>query len=225
MALIQVNNFQRVQEVKINVQGLTLVKGESNNGKSSFVRALHAACFNRFSPSHIRFGTGYAQVMIRWEQGGDVLKIVRAPAGSPKMQLGKKEFTKIGMDVPEEVESYNNLGVMKVGDKIHTLHFHFQYTPPVLLKFSQKKIMEMLSASPAMDDYNKAYKQFLLNRTKNTGAFESIDRLLSEEKAKLSIISGLLREVEPIAAEYARVQATLVGLHEKDVLFMQPPLS
>ena len=56
-----VRNFQSVKEAKINISGLTVLRGESNAGKSSYLKALYAATHNRFRSirisSHVEIST------------------------------------------------------------------------------------------------------------------------------------------------------------------------
>jgi len=51
-----VRNYQSVVEAKINIKGLTVLRGASNAGKSSYIKALYAATHNRFRIGCIRYG-------------------------------------------------------------------------------------------------------------------------------------------------------------------------
>ena len=51
-----VRNYLAVKEVKLNVKGLTTLTGDSNSGKSSTLKAIDAACHNRFMSGQVRWG-------------------------------------------------------------------------------------------------------------------------------------------------------------------------
>ena len=53
---IRVKDFQIIQDVSLSIKGITLVVGSNNNGKSSLVRALYAAIYNRQGSNFIRDG-------------------------------------------------------------------------------------------------------------------------------------------------------------------------
>lgn len=61
---ITVKNFQSLADVEIEAEGLTVILGRSNLGKSAFIRAVESALFNRSGEWFVRLGTSQASVAI-----------------------------------------------------------------------------------------------------------------------------------------------------------------
>lgn len=199
MVDIIVRNYQAIKEAKIQVKGITVLRGESNAGKSSFLKALYAATHNRFRIGCIRNGEEFTEVKVRFEKDGDILSVKRYPTGSPIIKLGKQVWTKLNRDLPNEVLNFTNFGKINVSNsETYSLNFYNQFEPPLLSGFSQKKIMDILSASKAVDDLNKVRKEVDIRKTKNRGAFEAIDAVLTETKTKLAQVQMQLDDLEPL---------------------------
>ena len=113
------------------------------------------------------------------------------------MRLGSHETSKLNRAVPLEVETFNNFGQLKVGQENFSLNFYPQFQKPLLLEFSQKRVMELLSASKALDDMNTVHFALSKLREQNRGAFRTIDNILTSTKANLSIVNFQIQEVAP----------------------------
>lgn len=207
-----IKDFQCIQKVTLNVQGLTILQGDSNQGKSSILKGIYAATHNRFTPQQIRYGTDQATVKLRWDKNDTVLSVVRKEKGSPLMALGEHQFSKLGRSVPPEVDAWSNLGSVDVGGENYSLNFFMQFQPPLLKDFSQKRIMEMLSASQAMDDLTTVSSYLATKKQQNTGAFKATDSLIAEVKAQMSInhmAQDELRDVPALKETFEQFQKNL----------------
>lgn len=184
---IVVKSFLAATDVKMRIEGLTILRGESSHGKSSTFKALVAAMTNRFSPRQVSWGADHAYVAIRFGgKDSPVLKVLRRREGSPDMELAGRKFTKLGRDVPKEVQEFCNMGVLEVGQDRYYLNWFPQFQKPLLLDFSQKRVAEILSSSTSMTDYNLVWKYFLRRRDELNGAFERLSVMEAASKEKLS---------------------------------------
>ena len=183
-----IRNFQSIKEAKISVKGFTLLVGESSSGKSACLRAIYAATHNRFKIGQVRYGEEAATVKVRYPESDKVLTVVRRSTGSPIMKLGDEVFSKISRNVPQQVEEFNNFGVLSVSDNPYSLNFHSQFDKPLLLEFSQSKVMEILSTSKALDDLNFLHKILAEERSENRGAIGSTESILSSKNAEFSMV-------------------------------------
>ena len=193
-----VRNFQSLEEAKVTVKGFTLLIGESSAGKSAFMRGLYAATHNRFKIGQVKNGTEMSVIKVRYEDSPDILTVARTHTGSPQMMLGKEKFAKMNRTVPPQVEAFNNFGTLEVGDDKYSLNFHDQFQKPLLLEFSQKKVMEILSTSQALDDHSAVHYALSIKRQQNRGAFRTVDAILAENNAKLSAIKYDLLQLKPL---------------------------
>jgi len=70
---VRVKNFQSLKDVKIEVEGLTVVTGTNNAGKSALVRALHGAFSNTRGSDFVRHGESSSSVEVLFKDGHSVL--------------------------------------------------------------------------------------------------------------------------------------------------------
>lgn len=204
MVNLSIKDFQSLSKVGIKVEGFTVIIGESSSGKTAIFRALYAAVNNRFRPSHIQNGKEFAYVILDF--GGEKkLKVRKGLSGSPDIILGNLQFNKLNRSVPQEVQDFVNFGDLVVGSESYALNFHPQFSKPLLLSFSQKKVMDLLSSSKGIDDYNKAHKALSEKRLTNKGAFDTISDILANDKSKLSKVESTLETYEPLYNKYTKL--------------------
>lgn len=194
-----VRDFQAVKEVKLRIKGFTVLKGPSNSGKSSTIKAFYAATHNRFGSNQVRVGEDSAVVKVRWEGKEPTLSVMRKWSGaSPIMKLGENTYHKLSRNVPSEVEEFNNFGSLQAGSDKYSLNFFVQFQKPLLLEYSQRRVMEILSASVAMSELDLVHKRLAELRSENRGAFDSVDSIITDTKAKLSETKFKIGELEPV---------------------------
>ena len=206
---IVVKSFLAATDVKMRIEGLTILRGESSHGKSSTFKALVAAMTNRFSPRQVSWGADHAYVAIRFGgKDSPVLKVLRRREGSPDMELAGRKFTKLGRDVPKEVQEFCNMGVLEVGQDRYYLNWFPQFQKPLLLDFSQKRVAEILSSSTSMTDYNLVWKYFLRRRDELNGAFERLSVMEAASKEKLSGLRAKRAAYKPFEDELRALYIT-----------------
>lgn len=210
-----VKNFQSVVEAKIGVSGFTILRGPSSAGKSSIIKAIYAAMFNRFVPSQVRFGAEAAYVALKFDPDGPVLRVTRRTTGSPDMELGGVSFTKLGRNVPVEVKNLCNVGFLEVGQDHYDLNFFSQFQRPLLLDFSQKKVAEVLSASDSLDDFNCAWRGLLRKRDELNGAFTKLSALVDEGKVAVADLSRRVDRIGPFIESIKAGSDYLRFVHSK----------
>lgn len=203
-----IKDFLAVKEAKITVKGLTTLHGDSNAGKSSILKAVRAATHNRFRTKQVRHGSEFITVKVKWDDDHRILSVIRRPTGSPTMVITDPKdpsntltFSKLSTTLPKEVEEFNNLGVLRVADDIYSLNFMNQFQKPLLLEYSQKKVMQILSASKGLNDWNTAHGELEERRKANRGSFSSVDAILSDTKLGLSTIKEKIRVITPLTQQ------------------------
>lgn len=116
---VKVRDFQSLGKVDIEANGLTVLVGPSNWGKSALVRAITAALFNRPGEDFIRHGSTQAQVL---------LENLPSVTGTPLTVLWQKghnlnqftvngvEYKKVGVNAPDVLASSGYRDIF-IGDK------------------------------------------------------------------------------------------------------------
>lgn len=192
MVQLQVENYQSIKKAVLSIEGLTIVKGASNSGKSSVFKAFYSAVFNRFRGGCVRFGEDVCKVKIKYSDSDNILAVERSAAGaSPRMALGNKDkgyirFDKLNREVPVEIREFHNFGKIKAStsDDVY-LNFTPQFAPPLLIQFTPRKIAELLATSQASQDMLKAKKVLDADNLYLKGAFENLNSVISETKSQV----------------------------------------
>lgn len=189
---LRVRNYQAARDVNLLIEGLTVLKGQSNVGKSSVLKALYAATHNRFRRGCVSWDEDSCVVQLRYTGEENILRVERSAMGaSPKVSLGTKAkgyktFSKMNRDLPAEVQNYNNFGYIQVTpqEKL-SLNFCTQFAPPLMVRFSNKRIVDILSYSKATADAAKAKKWLDEKQVYLKGEFSAMDSAISSTKEHL----------------------------------------
>lgn len=226
---VVIKDFQSLEEVKLTVKGLTLLVGESGAGKSSVCRALQAALFNRFKGGQVRFGQDHATVKVLFEDNEEPLVVQRSWAGgSPLIKLGNQVYSKLGRNLPKEVSEHVNFANLDLGGDTYSCNIHPQFQRPLLLEFSQQKVMELLSASSALDDLKEAKEVVLGERQRVKGAVQAVDSMLETVTKQVNEGATLLLRLEPVVSniestvdEITEIEENQAALYEYQQLLTE----
>lgn len=183
---IKVRNFQSISDADITVDGFTILVGESSQGKSACLRAVNAACYNKFKQGFLKYGTDTLRIDIRHSDDERVLTVTKTKKDSPEYKLGDTVYQKLNRTVPPEVEDFNGFGSIDSYEQKYPLNFFTQFSKPLLLEFSQKRILEILSSSKAFDDMNDANSKLNKKKEQNSGAFKQVSAMITDNKQQLS---------------------------------------
>lgn len=194
-ANIKVHNFQSITDADITVDGFTILVGESSQGKSACMRAVNAACNNRFKQGFLKYGTDEMRIDVKYSDDDRTLTVTKTKKDSPTYKLGDTVYQKLNRTVPPEIDDFNGFGVIDNYEQKYQLNFFTQFSKPLLLEFSQKRILEILSSSKAFDDMNDAVSKLNKKREQNNGAFKQLSQMIADNKTQLSSLSERESEI------------------------------
>ena len=114
---VRIKNFQSIEEATLVVDGLTVITGTNNSGKTSAVRAIKGVFTNPPAGALVRHGCAYLSVTlifddgttVTWEKGWE--KPNQKGKTVNRYVLNGKELAGVGGGVPPEIE---DLGVKEV---------------------------------------------------------------------------------------------------------------
>ena len=129
------------------------------------------------------------RIDIQYDDTPTALTVTKTKKDSPTYTLGDTVFQKLNRTVPPEVETFNNFGSIDAYEQKYPLNFFTQFSKPLLLEFSQKRILEILSSSKAFDDMNDAVSKINRKKEQNNGSFKTVSSMLSDNKNQLSVYS------------------------------------
>lgn len=221
--LTQVENFKSVRRAKILIKGLTVLTGESNEGKSSYLKALYAATHNRFKGNSVRWDEDFALIKIKPEEENRVLTVKRkAQGGSPIVTLGSlPPWCKLNRDMPKEVQDYLNLGQVQVTPtEKYSLSFFTQFQPPLLVGFSPRRVMDILSTSKSTEELAELKKELESKRERAKGSVSSLSSIVEETKQAVHLCDRKLVHL-PKVEQLKKLRDRLLKDAEEEKLLVQ----
>lgn len=100
---IQINNFQSIKQLNMQLGDLTVITGRSDCGKSALFRAVKAAVSNQSGDAYITQGEKRTVVQI------DDVKWIQSKTENA-YEIGDRKWQKCGRGVPDEVSAELNMG-------------------------------------------------------------------------------------------------------------------
>lgn len=103
---LRLRNFQAIEDTTIDLEGLTVITGRSNLGKSALIRGIEAIVFGAPGDAYVRRGTEWAGGTLVLNDRSPDLKIswkkvpssVRRPDQQPFLIINGQQYTKIGRE-------------------------------------------------------------------------------------------------------------------------------
>lgn len=174
---VQIKNFQIIENARLKFSnGLNIIVGPSNNGKSAIIRAIEALVYNKPGNSFIRNGTDYTAVAVLTEDGRKV--IFKKSANAGEYIIDGQSFNKIGRGQLDEVADALNMREINVNDDKVRINFLKQMEYPFLLDKNPTQLFNFLAMS---NDTSKLAEVFTKMRSDlksaNTEVTELIGRI------------------------------------------------
>ena len=193
---IIMKNFESHENSEIEFSGgLNLIIGQSNQGKSSIVRALALVVANRFDKDSVRTGADFCTVTVVTEKGS-----VTAERGEDtnhwiiETAAGKKEYRNIGTTVPPETLSILGMGERVRGEIKELPNIMFQLEKHYMLsevdgkKATSNMIARMMDEAIGIGGMEELIKDIATDFTSKKKDLGSKNILISELR------SGILEE-------------------------------
>lgn len=200
-------NFQSWADFDVEIEGLTVVTGPSDAGKSALFRALKGALRNELPAEFVRDGQDGA-MEVSLEVGGHRITARRKRKGSTTYVIDGQDFAKLDKAVPEQIESLR-FGEVAVGDFEFDPIFGRQNSAQFLidpLTFKPGEVNAILGAFGGTEKLEHGKKEANLRKTQRDAEARSLSeqvRIAEERKARLAgmqaeagRVGGALRDLE-----------------------------
>ncbi|MGL4865257.1 MULTISPECIES: AAA family ATPase [Bacteria] len=210
---IKIKNYQRIEDLEINLSpGINLITGNSNNGKSSTIRAIRDFVFNKFSNDKIRHGETKLEVTL------DDVKSFRTKLGTV-FDIKGELMEKVGRNPLQEVYDIFKISELDVNGVSIKPNFWFQMDKPFLFDKTAGQKHDLIIGSKN-DKYLKALKsiknnQNYLSKTETKSIKDSINLIKKQnldteiELGKLKGIEDLYKEIEEFEKEKIKYEKTM----------------
>lgn len=195
---IELTNFMSHEHTVIEpAEGLTVLVGPNNCGKSAVVTALQILCHNDNSTYVTRHGQKECSVRVETDDG-HVIEWARK--NSPRYTIDGKLFDRLRNALPEEL--FQTLGMPKVtsGDQEFDVHFGEQKSPVFLIDKSSGHAARFFSSS---SDAGLMVQMQNRHKAKVTDAKQEQTRLAS----MIGDLSGEIKALEPVSEINGQVEA------------------
>ena len=201
---VRIKNYQILKDVKFEfVNGLNVILGPSNNGKSSVIRAMEAALFHKSGGDFIRSGTEAAQVAI--SMNGNKLAWFKPEGSGGGYNLNGQEYTKVGRISPPEVQDATEIKEVIIMDTKERINFWRQMEYPFLLNKTPSQLFAFLAFSAEQDQLTSVFqsikedtKAIERNIVLDEGRIDSTKTLqvnLVEELSKLEELQETINDI------------------------------
>lgn len=185
--LIQIKNYHSIEEAKMNIrQGITVIVGATNAGKSSIMRALLDLINNTCGDSDVKIGTDECSIAVK--NNGNTVKLIRNPNKPMKTTyiINGEEISKVGRNKVEEAECIG-----------------FGYTGDYQLNILKQEDLPFLIYEPA----NRLYD--FLSQSRSNELLEAGEELKNDKKALQKSITMAEAEVNEIKNRYNDIKNEL----------------
>jgi len=234
---VRVRNFQSIEDATLLVDGLTVITGTNNTGKSAFFRALRGVFTNTKGHGFVRNGTSHCTVdvdfndgQVQWEKG---------PKAN-RYKVGPLVLSKVGHGAPPEVQA---LGVRslpvagqeiwpQIAPQISGVQFLLDQPAPVLAESlaDVERVNHLNRALRACEADRKqarsdlkAHEELLQSLTVQNQQFDNLDQDLAvytdleREHGELTLLRAEIMGLESLSQRLQvnrKVLASLDGLEQ-----------
>jgi len=212
---IKIKNFQSLLDADLVLDdGLTVVTGATNNGKSAIVRAVDAAVFNNGNDEEIKAGTdSFSVYLSNGEHSVEYIRRIKGRTDKTTYQFDNGEVQqKVGRTQLPEMEKFFNIREVRLqNNQKAMLNFWYQNEKPFLMDKTAGQLYEFLSVSSSekylsvLKTMNSDIKQ---EETNIKAMTVSIDLL----KKELALKQDVLKYNDGFSAVYDNI----IRLKEKD---------
>jgi len=121
---VRVQNFQSIEDATIVIDGLTVITGTNNSGKTAVMRAIRGVFTNAPAGPLVRYGCAHLTVTITyadgttivWEKGWE--KPGRKGKTVNRYTINGKQIATVGRGVPPEVEALGVREISAASDRV-----------------------------------------------------------------------------------------------------------
>jgi exonuclease SbcC len=124
MIRVRVQNFQSIEDEEVVVDGLTVITGPNNSGKTAFMRAVKGVFTNAAPGPLVRHGTSHLSVSIIFDDGAEVVwekgweKPGRKGKTINRYIVNGVSISNVGRGVPPEVEQLGVREIKAASDRV-----------------------------------------------------------------------------------------------------------
>lgn len=157
--IIRAKNFEIIDDLELELKdGITVIVGASNNGKSSIIRLLRAILYNLNGDASIQQGQDAYTLGIIDNGSKVIVKRDMTASNKTVYSVNGTILKKVGRNIVPEVEDALNIKVVDINKKKVELNFLKQMEYPFLIGETGSFIYDFLSSSSNQTDFSELLK-------------------------------------------------------------------
>lgn len=208
---VKLKNFQDHADTTIDfTNGINLIVGSSDAGKSAILRAINLVFHNNYKrDSYIRHGEKECSVSVKFSDGVEVTRIKGEDVNSYLLTDAEgniHSFPKVGTGIPDEIKK--NLGNPPLDDKKRPISYADQMSSLFLVDLSSSDLPRTLSELTGIQHLQTSAE--LLSKTAR-----SYDRSIKDKKEKIEKLETELDNYSYVDKDLERIEDIVEKL--KDV--------
>lgn len=194
---VKIKNFQIIEDEELEFkEGLTILVGDTHNGKSSIFRAIKYAVFNELGEDFIQFGKDKTDVII--EEGDNVVEWEKPRGSGAEYKINGESYSKVGRTQFEKVADILKMKEIKLtSNKSEKLNFWKQMKYPFLLDMRASQLYEFLSLlsendnlTEVLEDMKSDLRDLKNDKNKVDGGIDSLKDVVRKEEEYLETKKG-----------------------------------
>lgn len=160
---VSVKDFQIVKSASLEfIPGLTVIQGESNNGKSALFRAIKSCIYNEPGTSNVRVGC--KNYMVGIEHKGH--KVIFQKGENSLYMIDGQQFNKVGKSQVPEVANALGIKALNINDSTEKINFWDQMEKPFLLDRNSSDLFRFIVDSGEDDNLNTTLRTMVSDKNK-----------------------------------------------------------
>lgn len=223
---VSIKDFQIIKNAELEfVPGLTVIQGESNNGKSAIFRAIKSCIYNEPGNNHVR--NGCKNYMVGIQYNGHT--IILQKGENSLYVIDGQQYNKIGKTQVPYVAELLGINALSINDTTEKINFWDQMEKPFLLDRNSSELFKFIVDSGKDDNLNNTLRSMVsdknkLNVEKNLkeGAINQLKKqiddseiLLAGFEDKIKLCEGII-EFGPLVSNLQTITNTINNINNNN---------
>lgn len=198
---ISVKNFQILDDVDLEVDGIACIVGETDQGKSSLIRSLDYVLSNKSGGDFVQDGEDAAEVEVE-PDNSPAVKWKKPRDGGATYWLDDDEFDTVGRGRPDFLESIN-FHPLEAGPDEFDLNFWRQLESFLLVGQPNTRKFELLSKLFEGDAFSDVLSELKSDKKELDDDVSAKDELLKDKKSQLEEKSSQRNQLESFQENFS----------------------
>ena len=218
---IELKNFMSHAHTVIEpAQGLTVLVGENNSGKSAIINALQVLCKNISGDYMVRHGEKECLIRVDSSEGNTL--VWRRKGKTVSYNINGRDVHRLGGSVPDDLHELLRLPNVESENDSFDIHFGEQKDPIFLLNSTPSKRATFFASSSdtiKLIEMQTQHKNKVKDAKKRESALAHEEEVYKKRLETLAPVEDIGKRLEHLEAEYENINRALeqIGLLEQRI--------